>query len=98
MYYFGADKARNGEILISQKVEWCSEFANPQIDNPGMQNMPIKKVEEITAPLPKNLPFTATLSSLKEGYLKQIFLEAAYKVYAVTANFCGGTALWICWL
>ena len=78
MYYFGADKV-NGEILISQKVEWCSDFAKPQIDNAGMQNMPIKKVEEITAPLTKNLPFTATLSCLKEGELKQFFLEQDIK-------------------
>lgn len=78
MYYFGADKV-NGEILISQKVEWCSEFAEPQIDNPELQNMPIKQVEEITAPLTKNLPFTATLSSLGEGELKQIFIEEDIK-------------------
>ena len=78
MYYFGADRV-NGEILISQKVEWCSELAEPQIDNEEMQNMPIKKVEEITAPLTKNLPFTATLSCLKEGDLKQIFVEQNIK-------------------
>lgn len=76
MYYFGADKdPSTGEILISQKVEWCSDKASIQLDNPEMQNMPIKKVEEITAPLIRNLPFCATLSDLSNGALKDIFLE-----------------------
>ncbi|MCC8358388.1 PAS domain S-box protein [Salinimicrobium sediminilitoris] len=80
MYYFGADThPETGEILISQKVEWCSERAFPQIDNQEMQNMPIKKVEEITAPLIKNLPFTATLEELSPGTLKDIFQEQHIK-------------------
>ncbi len=74
MYYFGADIVE-GEILISQKVEWCSSLAEPQMDNDEMQNMPLKKVEEIIPPLSKNLPFTATLSKLDAGELKNIFLE-----------------------
>ena len=80
MYYFGADKhPETGEILISQKVEWCSDKASVQIDNPDMQNMPIKTVEEITAPLAKNLPFTATLSEISEGALRDIFVEQDIK-------------------
>ena len=80
MYYFGADPhPETGEILISQKVEWCSENAIPQINNQELQNMPIKKVEEITAPLTKNLPFTATLDELAPGILKEIFREQHIK-------------------
>lgn len=80
MYYFGADKhPETGEVLISQKVEWCSENAVPQIDNEEMQNMPISRVEEITAPLTKNLPFTATLQDLTPGALKEIFEEQNIK-------------------
>src|SRR5690606_38132164 len=73
MYCFGADTdAQTGEILISQKVEWCSKNAVSQMDNPEMQNMPISKVEEITSPLTKNLPFTATRHDLAPGDLKEI--------------------------
>lgn len=76
MYYFGADREPDtGEVLISQKVEWCSSVATPQIDNPDLQNMPIKRLEEIIAPLTRNLPFTAVLSELEEGELKQIFID-----------------------
>ncbi len=80
MYYFGADRdPETGETLISQKVEWCSDKASVQLDNPDLQNMPIKKIEEITAPLTKNLPFCATLSDLEDGALKEIFLDQDIK-------------------
>ena len=80
MYYFGADTdPQTGEILISQKVEWCSKNAVSQMDNPEMQNMPISKVEEITSPLTKNLPFTATRHDLAPGALKEIFEEQDIK-------------------
>ncbi len=76
MYYFGAVKnSDTGEILISQKVEWCSQLAEPQIENPNLQNIPLTTVEEITPQLSRNLPFTATKSELKEGELKNIFEE-----------------------
>lgn len=80
MYYFGADKdPESEEVLISQKVEWCSDKAIPQIDNPELQNMPIKQVKEIVEPLTKNLPFSTTLSQLPEGDFKQIFIEQDIK-------------------
>ncbi|MHA6279755.1 PAS domain-containing protein [Salinimicrobium sp. CAU 1759] len=80
MYYFGADEnPETGEILISQKVEWCSSNAQPQIDNIELQNMPISKVKEITPPLIKNLPFTATIQELSPGMLKEIFEEQDIK-------------------
>lgn len=80
MYYFGADRdPETDEILISQKVEWCSEKASAQIDNPELQNMPIKTVEEIIPPLSKNHPFTTTLSELSDGMLKEIFIDQDIK-------------------
>ena len=30
----------NGELLMSQKFEWCREGIEPQIDNPILQNLP----------------------------------------------------------
>ena len=90
MYYFGADPdPETGEILISQKVEWCSEKAIPQINNEELQNMPIKKVEEITAPLIKNLPFTAILDELTPGTLKEIFTAQHIKSMLLLPIFVG---------
>ncbi|UZH54585.1 PAS domain-containing protein [Salinimicrobium tongyeongense] len=90
MYYFGADPDQEtGEILISQKVEWCSENANPQIDNKELQRMPLKKIREITAPLVKNLPFTATFDELAPGELRDIFIEQQIKSILLLPIFVG---------
>jgi PAS domain S-box-containing protein len=32
-----------GELLVSQRYEWCPEDAEPQIDNPALQNHPIER-------------------------------------------------------
>ncbi|WZL88343.1 PAS domain-containing protein [Salinimicrobium sp. 3283s] len=90
MYYFEANSdPETGEILISQKVEWCSEKTIPQIDNKELQNMPIKKVQEITAPLVKNLPFTAILDELAPGELREIFIEQQIKSMLLLPVFVG---------
>lgn len=76
MYYFHSSRdEETGEILISQKVEWCSNRFKPQINNRDLQNLPIKKVKEITSALFQNSPFTATLGELSEGNLKEIFQQ-----------------------
>ncbi|HET8855743.1 MAG TPA: PAS domain S-box protein [Salinimicrobium sp.] len=80
MYLFTTDKSKETqEVTISQKVEWVGEKATPQIDNPDLQKMPVKRLEEIMGPLTKNLPFTAVLSELPEGELKEIFLDEDIK-------------------
>lgn len=80
MYYFGAHRdPKTEELLISQKVEWTSDNAEPQIDNPELQNMSSSQVVEIMGPLNENIPFTATLSELKDCLLKEIFLEQEIK-------------------
>lgn len=76
MYYFGAEKdGKSGDTYISQKIEWTSANASAQIDNPEFQQMPVAKVEQIMGPLNKNLPFTARLSELEEGDLKDLFID-----------------------
>lgn len=80
MYYFGADiDNTTGEILISQKVEWCNDRAKPQMDNPEMQNLPISEIEVIKGPLTKNIPYIAALADLAPGAMKEIFLEQSIK-------------------
>ncbi len=80
MCYFEANSCKAPqEILISKKIEWTSENTTPQLKNPKMQNMPISKVKEIMTPLLHNRPFSAVLSSLEEGELKDIFLEQNIK-------------------
>lgn len=80
MYLFTtSQKNDSGENLISQKVEWVSNNATPQIDNPDLQNMPESKLVEIMGPLTKNLPFTAVRSELNQGEMKEIFIDEGIK-------------------
>lgn len=80
MYYFETHTLAGEEgMFISQKVEWTSARAMPQIDNPGMQNLPTSHLEEIMGPLIQNIPFTAVLKDLPESELKSIFNEQEIK-------------------
>lgn len=80
MYYFTANRhGKTKEVYISQKVEWTSENAVPQIDNPDMQDMSVQRLEQIMGPLTQNEPFTATLSQLNDGDLKEIFVDQDIK-------------------
>jgi two-component system sensor histidine kinase UhpB len=41
VYVFeNSNDAETGELLMSQKFEWCKEGIEPQIDNPLLQNLP----------------------------------------------------------
>ncbi|HET8885037.1 MAG TPA: PAS domain-containing protein [Salinimicrobium sp.] len=80
MYYFEAVKDEGSkETLISMKVEWTSENAKPEIDNPEMHGLSANKLQEIMGPLTKNLPFTAKLNDLPECELRDIFLDQQIK-------------------
>jgi PAS domain S-box-containing protein len=80
MYYFGAEKMEaSGEIVISQKVEWCSDSVASQLNNPELQNMPLSKIEEVTAPLFDNAHYATTLDELAPGAMKEIFVEQEIK-------------------
>ncbi|MBC7260846.1 MAG: GAF domain-containing protein, partial [Chloroflexi bacterium] len=37
-YLFLMHRGAHGELLTSQKAEWCAEGVTPQIDNPALQN------------------------------------------------------------
>lgn len=38
-YIFINHKNENGELLMSQKAEYCADGIKPEIDNPGLQNL-----------------------------------------------------------
>lgn len=65
----------NTLFTTSQKFEWNSNFAEPQIDNIDLQSIPFDEVAEYTEPLSKGLPFIGMVRNLQNGKTKQI-LEA----------------------
>ena len=41
-YLFEVQSGGGGEVLASQRFEWCSDRAEPQIDNPELQGVPLR--------------------------------------------------------
>jgi PAS domain S-box-containing protein len=39
IYVFMNHRGPDGDLLMSQKAEWCSEYISPEIDNPKLQNL-----------------------------------------------------------
>jgi len=44
VYIFENHQDEPGNLLTSQKAEWCAEGITPQIDNPELQNLPFNEV------------------------------------------------------
>ncbi|MFN9114870.1 MAG: GAF domain-containing protein, partial [Bacteroidota bacterium] len=63
-------------ILASQRFEWNSGSAEPQIDNPEMQNFQINVYEDFLNFLSAKLPFFKQTKSLKDGSPLKEVLES----------------------
>jgi PAS domain S-box-containing protein len=66
---------KTGAYLHSQRFEWNSGVAEPQIDNPALQNMPHAIVQEIFQPLIQNKAYAVHVADIQDNDLRQI-LEA----------------------
>jgi len=63
-------------ILASQRFEWNSGSAAPQIDNPEMQNFQLNVYEDFLNILSANLPFFKQTKSLQDGSpLKEVLVS-----------------------
>ncbi|QRK10699.1 PAS domain S-box protein [Archangium violaceum] len=43
-YIFEAHRAPDGDLLFSQRAEWCAPGVKPELDNPALQNMPMERL------------------------------------------------------
>jgi PAS domain S-box-containing protein len=76
IYYFERTSPHEAEdILISQKIEWVKEGIHSEIENPELQNIPLKAYAEIADKLLRCEVYAAVVSLLPEGYLRQLFAE-----------------------
>lgn len=64
----------SGGWMTSQKYEWASDSAEPQIDNPDLQNLPFSEVAFFTDPLSKGEPFMEIVRLLEEGMVKDLLV------------------------
>jgi len=60
--------------VTSQRIEWTSSNAEPQIDNPDLQNMPLEILSSFLVPLKMNKPFYAIVSQLDDSDVKSVLL------------------------
>ena len=59
--------------LTSQRFEWNSGVAEPQIDNPELQDVPVEVFEDFLPTLEQKMPFVSLIKNLKEtSELRQI--------------------------
>lgn len=58
------------EYTTSQKFEWNSDSAIPQINNPDLQEVPFSVVRDFLESMLNNIPLNAIVSELPEGGLK----------------------------
>lgn len=79
-----------GEV-ISQRYEWNSGGAEPQIDNPELQNVPVELFEDFMSTLKQNRPYQAIVSELPdEMQLKAILEPQEIISFLVIPIFLGG--------
>jgi PAS domain S-box-containing protein len=73
IYLFENDVIDNELMLsCSQKIEWASNSAEPQIDNPDLMNVPYEAIDIFIEPLKNNIPFVAIIDELEESYTKDV--------------------------
>lgn len=63
-YLFEFHTGDKGESLLSQRLEWNSGTADPQIDNPELQNLPVEMFEEFIELMSRDEPFQAIVEEL----------------------------------
>ncbi|MCC5945923.1 MAG: PAS domain S-box protein, partial [Bernardetiaceae bacterium] len=84
VYYFErVPNSESDEILITLKIEWVSQYATAEIDNPDMQNMPLAALDEIAVKILQNQVFVASRSKVTGEALKQLLI--AQNIYSLTA-------------
>ncbi len=76
VYLFQNSYREQGTIVTSQRMEWNSGIADPQIDNPGMQNVPIEIFDAFLPDLYQKKPFKTIVSDLPEEMFYKSVLES----------------------
>lgn len=72
-YLFTCGFNNDGVEVASQRSEWNSGDAEPQIDNPDLQDVPLSLFDDFVALMRNNKPFQSIVENLdKESALKEI--------------------------
>jgi PAS domain S-box-containing protein len=72
VYLFENGVNEAGEPMTSQRFEWNSGAAAPQIDNPATKNVPLSALDDLTRALQEKGRFTAIVSEMADGKFKRM--------------------------
>ncbi|WP_158856547.1 PAS domain-containing hybrid sensor histidine kinase/response regulator [Lunatibacter salilacus] len=75
VYFFENSFDEEGNRQTSQRFEWSSEEAEPQINNPDLQNIPMEIFGDFAKPMINGMPFIAIIKDLPEENPTRQFLE-----------------------
>jgi PAS domain S-box-containing protein len=70
---------KTNEEVTSQRIEWTSENAEPQINNPDLQNIPVSILHDFLIPIRKNKAFCEIVDQLNEGPVKTSLITQQIK-------------------
>ena len=74
-YLFTASAHEEYGLVVSQRLEWNSGAASPQIDNEDLQNVPVMLFDEFMEKVNKQLPFHDLVKNLKSDSDLRSILE-----------------------
>lgn len=76
IYYFeNSLESNSDEVLTSQRIEWAKEQIEPQIDNPDLQNIPLKIFSGLKETLENGDTFSAIVSRLDDKPLRELLQQ-----------------------
>lgn len=75
-YLFTFNQLESGEEVVSQRCEWNSGSAEPQIDNPDLQDTPTSLFMDFMVQLRKRIPFQHIVADLPQASALKEILES----------------------
>ncbi|MEA4869545.1 MAG: PAS domain S-box protein [Christensenella sp.] len=76
--------------LTSQKVEWCADNIEAQIENPDLQDVPLSAFSEFMNPLRERLPFLSHVKNIRSGEVRASLIAQQIQSILVLPVFVGG--------
>jgi hypothetical protein len=90
-YFFRADHdAKLEKIFLCQEFEWCSDFVEPQIDNPELKRADMTDYVEMWGQLIKDRPFKTIVDDMEDSLTKAVLAEQKIKSLLTIPIFVNG--------
>lgn len=94
VYFFENSRDEQGNLLASQRFEWSSELAEPQINNPDLQKILIEVFDDFVTPLMNGMPFIGIIKDMPEDNPTRQFLEKQFIKSILTIPIFNDNVFW----